>query len=117
MSAVPGATKYNRIPMRQRIQLFWCGVGMIGAGYQLVKLTMGRVQPRREEHMYEMLREKYGEELPESLLKTLLASKEAQETMTLQNILDTPTPGELCGALQHELDPRRIADLRSKNGN
>lgn len=116
MSSVPGANRYERIPTRQRVQLFWVGFLCIGAGYELYRLTMKRVQPRREEHMYQMIREKFGEDLPEELMKPVIAQKEAQEALSLQQMLDTPTPGELSGALQHELDPRKIKALRSRNG-
>eukprot|EP00758_Cryptobia_borreli_P007426 Tbor_TRINITY_DN5294_c2_g1::TRINITY_DN5294_c2_g1_i2::g.16009::m.16009 len=118
MSTVPGASRYNRIPTRQKLQLFWIGVGLAGAGYEFVKFTTLRVHPRKEELLYKAVTDKYGnKDLPEEMMTPLLRVKEAQETLTLQNMLDTPTPGELCGALQNELDPRAIARLRSRNGN
>ena len=117
MSSIPGASRYERIPTRQRAQLFWIGVMCVGAGYELWKMTMQRIQPRREEHLFKLVREKFGDDLPDELMRPVIAQKEAQEALSLQQMLDTPTPGELSGALQHELDPRKIKNLRSRNAN
>ncbi|ESL08534.1 hypothetical protein TRSC58_03761 [Trypanosoma rangeli SC58] len=116
MSSLPGVARYERLPTRTKIQFFWCSMLVMGFAYQFLKMTVLRVQPKREEQMYMHIKKVYGDNLPPELIDIARRQREAQDALTLSNMLRTPTPGETAGALQHELDPRRIAQLKSYNG-
>ncbi|KAH9577760.1 hypothetical protein LSM04_002861 [Trypanosoma melophagium] len=116
MSSLPGVARYERMPTRTKIQFFWCSMLVMGFAYQFLKMTVLRVQPRREEQMYTHVQRLYGDNIPPELLEIAKRQREARDALTLTNMWRTPTPGETAGALQHELDPRRIAQLRSHNG-
>ncbi|KAG8341235.1 hypothetical protein TRVL_07933 [Trypanosoma vivax] len=116
MSSLPGVVRYERIPTRKKIHLLWCGMLISGFVYQFLRMTVLRVQPKREEQMYTHIQNLYGNSLPQELIEIVVRQREARDTLTLSNMMNTPTPGETAGALQHSLDPRRIAQLRSRNG-
>ncbi|RHW70641.1 hypothetical protein DPX39_090012400 [Trypanosoma brucei equiperdum] len=116
MSSLPGVARYERMTTRNKIQFFWWSMLVMGFAYQFLQMTVLRVQPKREEQMYSHIRELYGDQLPPELIEIAKRQREAQDALTLSNMIHTPTPGETAGALQHALDPRRIAQLRSHNG-
>ena len=116
MSAIAGVARYERVPTRFKLQLFWSGMVILGCGWEFHQLTMNRVKNKREEQSYVKLKETYGDNVPPELLEVMKRQRENQDAITLTNVLQTPTPGEVCGSLQHELDPRRLAALRSANG-
>jgi hypothetical protein len=114
--SLPGASQYERLPTRLKIQMGW-SVMLIGAfAYQLHNMATGRVNPKREEHLYMHVQKIYGDNIPPELLDMSVKQREAQDAMSLSNMLRTPTPGEVSGALQKELDPRNIKALKSWNG-
>ena len=84
--------------------------------YQFVKMTVLRVQPKREEQMYMHIKKIYGDNIPEELIDMAKRQREAQDALTLTNMLRTPTPGQTSNALQNELDPRALVNLKSWNG-
>lgn len=111
-STMPGFAKYNRTPTRARLHLLWIFVFGTGFTYEMFKLTIHRVGPRRNEEIYMKLKDKYGEDVPEHILDESQQIREFREAATLSNVLATPTPGEVNGALQWDFDYRRIAQLK-----
>lgn len=99
-----------------KVQLFWTAMFLTAFGYQFLKMAVGRVQPKREEELFLHVREMYGDNIPREILEMSLRQREASDAWSLSNVLKTPTPGEVSGALQHELDPRNIKKLKSWNG-
>jgi hypothetical protein len=114
--SLPGASQYERLPTRMKIQMFWSTMLITAFAYQLHNLATGRVNPKREEQVYMHVQKIYGDNIPPELLEMTVRQREAQDAMSLSNMLRTPTPGEVSGALQKELDPRNIANLKSWNG-
>ena len=114
--SLPGAAQYERLPTRLKIQLFWSAMFITAFTYQFHKMATARVNPKREEHLYLHVKKLYGDNIPQDLLDMAVRQREAQDAISLSNMLRTPTPGEVSGALQHELDPRNIAKLKSWNG-
>lgn len=114
--SLPGVARYERMPTRMKIQLFWSAM-LIGAfGYQFHRMATSRVQPKREEQMFLHVKKLYGDNIPQELVDLSVRQREAQDAWSLSNMLRTPTPGEVSGALQKELDPRNILNLKSWNG-
>ena len=93
--------------------MMWFAVGLAGAAWQLISLTTQRVNPKREEELYERLSERFGGEIPEKYMKETIAMREYRDTLTLQNALDTPTPGETTAAMQPVMDYRKLAELKN----
>ncbi|KPA73655.1 putative mitochondrial hypothetical protein [Leptomonas pyrrhocoris] len=114
--ALPGVSHYERMPTRVKVQFFWISMLTMGFAYQFLKMTVLRVQPKREEQMYVHIRKIYGDNIPAELLDMAKRQREAQDALTLTNMLRTPTPGQTSNALQNELDPRALIDLKSWNG-
>lgn len=115
--AFPGSTKYERLPMRIRLRLFWIGVMMTAAAYETHKLFIVRVMPKRSEQQLMLIDEYTKGDLPEEAIDELHRKREMRETMSLSNVLRVPLPNEISHALRNEYDPRRLAALRSDNGN
>lgn len=113
---LPGVSHYERMPTRTKIQFFWISMLTMGFAYQFLKMTVLRVQPKREEQMYMHIRKVYGDNIPEELLQRAKRQREAQDALTLTNMLRTPTPGQTSNALQNDLDPRALIELKSWNG-
>lgn len=88
----------------------------MGFAYQFMKMTVLRVQPKREEQMYMHIKKVYGDAIPEELIELAKRQREAQDALTLTTMLRTPTPGQTSNALQNELDPRALTTLKSWNG-
>ncbi|KAL7702892.1 hypothetical protein N2W54_003024 [Lotmaria passim] len=114
--ALPGVSHYERMPTRTKIQFFWISMLTMAFAYQFVKMTVLRVQPKREEQMYMHIKKIYGDNIPEELIDMAKRQREAQDALTLTNMLRTPTPGQTSNALQNELDPRALVNLKSWNG-
>ncbi|KAG5488088.1 hypothetical protein LSCM1_08152 [Leishmania martiniquensis] len=114
--ALPGVSHYERMPTRAKLQFLWISMLTMGAAYQFLKMTVRRVQPKREEQMYMHIQQVYGDNIPEELLQIAKRQREAQDALTLTNMLRTPTPGQTSSALQNELDPRALINLKSWNG-
>ncbi len=110
--SMPGVARYNRMPTRHKLQLTWIFLFGAGATWEFLKLTIYRVGPKREEQVYKEMEEKYNGELPERFIKEVEALRTYRDTMTLHAAINSPTPGEVAGALQHDLDPRRLGELR-----
>ncbi|CAD2221166.1 hypothetical protein, conserved [Angomonas deanei] len=114
--ALPGVARYDRLPTRTKIQFFWISMLMMGFVYQFLKMTVLRVHPKREEQMYVHIQNLYGDNIPQELIDLAKRQREAQDALSLTNMLRTPTPGQTSSALQNELDPRALAKNRSWNG-
>lgn len=114
--ALPGVARYERMPTRQKVQFFWASLFLMGFVYEFLQMTVLRVQPKREEQMYMHLKKLYGDNIPTELIEIAKRQREAQDTLTLSNMLRSPTPGQTSSALQNELDLRTVAKLRSWNG-
>ncbi len=110
---VIGTNRYNKMPTRHRLQLFWIFVGGSFFVHQVVNLTVGRVQPKREEHMYTVLKEQFPDgNIPAHILDQAQALREMKEALSLQTALATPTPGEHQITLMHDMDHKRLGALR-----
>mgnify|MGYP001568761933 CR=1 FL=1 len=109
---MPGAARFNRMPTRHRLQLFWIFLFGAGASREFLNLTIHRVNPKREEQIYIEMQDKYGGKLPERFTKEIVALREMRDTLTMHMALESPTPGQTAGALQKELDPRKLGELR-----
>lgn len=113
---LPGVARYERMPTRQKIQFAWASIFVLGFAYEFLHMTVLRVQPKREEQMYMHIQKLYGDNIPPELIELAKRQREAQDTLTLSNMLRSPTPGQTANALQTELDPRAILKLKSWNG-
>ncbi|EPY34614.1 hypothetical protein STCU_00739 [Strigomonas culicis] len=114
--ALPGVARYERMPTRTKVQFFWISMLMMGFVYQFLKMTVLRVQPKREEQMYMHIQSLYGDNIPEELIQLAKRQREAQDALSLTTMLRTPTPGQTSHALQNELDPRALLKHKSWNG-
>lgn len=114
--ALPGVSHYERMPTRTKIQFFWISMFTMAFAYQFLKMTVLRVQPKREEQMYVHIQKIYGDNIPTELIDMAKRQREAQDALTLTNMLRTPTPGQTSNALQNELDPRALINMKSWNG-
>lgn len=114
--ALPGVARYDRMPTRHKVQFFWVSMLLMGFVYEFLHMTVLRVQPKREEQMYVHLQKLYGDNIPQELIDIAKKQREAQDTLTLSNMLRSPTPGQTSNALQNELDPRGLIKLKSWNG-
>jgi hypothetical protein len=110
------AEKYFRMPTRVKIQFLWGFVLTCGICYNLVQLAVLRIQPKREEVLYNVWKENVGDNVPAETVQQMQRYREMIDTYSLTNVLRAPTPGEVSGALAHEFDPRTVAKLRSRNG-
>ncbi|KNH03726.1 DNA-binding HTH domain containing protein [Perkinsela sp. CCAP 1560/4] len=99
----PTIAKYNRIPTREKVRFFWYGVAFCVASYQLVKFTVERVIPKREEYYYDSLN--VFSKVPEKIMKHEKGIREVRETLTVHNATSIPSPGEFLGAMQSEFTP------------
>lgn len=113
---LPGVARYERIPTRMKVQLFWGTLVLCGFAYQFAKMMVQRVHPKREEQMYLHIQSLYGDNLPDDLIAIAKRQREAHDALTLTNMLHTPTPGQTSNALQNELDPRELTRYKSWNG-
>eukprot|EP00331_Platyophrya_macrostoma_P014074 CAMPEP_0176433436 /NCGR_PEP_ID=MMETSP0127-20121128/16021_1 /TAXON_ID=938130 /ORGANISM="Platyophrya macrostoma, Strain WH" /LENGTH=116 /DNA_ID=CAMNT_0017815863 /DNA_START=37 /DNA_END=387 /DNA_ORIENTATION=- len=113
---LPGASRYERLPTRMKIQMAWTAMFIAAFAYQFHKMATNRVHPKREEALFMHVHKVYGDNPPPELLEMAKRQREAVDAWTLSNMLRTPTPGEVSGALQNELDPRNIQGLKSWNG-
>lgn len=108
-----GIAKYNRMPTRHKLQLTWIFLFGVGLTWEYLKLTVYRVNPKREEELYLRLETKYPDgKLPPKLQKEIESLREFRDTVSMHQALNTPTPGEVSGALQHDLDVRHLGQLR-----
>eukprot|EP00760_Papus_ankaliazontas_P013604 PhM_4_TR15844/c0_g1_i1/m.23939 len=109
----PTVARYSRIPTRVKVQFFWgCVVGSL-AWWQLMKLTIFRVNPKRAEQAFLALEDENGE-LPEYIRKDAMAQRLMRDTLTVHNAAQMPNPGEVTAALQHDMDHRRLGALSSR---
>ena len=115
--STPGSSKYERLPMRLRLKLFWISIGLVGVGYEMNKLLVHRIFDKRTEQHFLLVDEATDGDIPQEAIDELHRKREMREAMSLSNILNTPMPNEVSHALQHEYDPRRMAALKSDNGN
>ena len=108
----PTVQKYNRIPTRMKVQLFW-GIMAFGVFYwQMMKLTVWRINPKRNEQLFLEMQERLdnGQKLPEFVYRDAVAQREMRDTLTLHVSRDsTPNPGEMTGAMQKDFDARRMS--------
>ena len=107
----PSIARYNRIPTRQKVRIFWCGVIFCIVSYQLLKFTVDRVLPKREEYYYDSLNR--FKSVPQKIMDHEKAMREVRETLTVHNVLSVPSPGEFSGALQEDFGPGRIGVVQS----
>lgn len=113
MSNTIGGGRYNRMPMRYRLHLGWLTVGTSLFCWEFLKLTVWRVQPKREEHMYTMLQEQYPDgNIPPHILDHVQALREMREGLSLHAALATPMPGQYTNTVAKDMDFRRLGELR-----
>ena len=104
----PSVQRYNRIPTRMKVQLFW---GMLATGvvyYQMVKLTLFRITPKRSEHLFITIEES-GKPLPEKVVQDAVAQRTMRDTLSIHMTAQMPNPGEMTGAMQYDFDHRRMS--------
>ena len=101
----PTVQRYNRMPTRMKVRLFWaCAISLV-VYYQGVKLGTTRSSPKWLEHRYLQ----YEKEMPEEVMKRTASDREMRDTYSLHNMLRVPTPGEFSVAMKDELNPSRLA--------
>jgi hypothetical protein len=109
---MPGMARYSRMPTRYKVQLFWTFAFGSALTYQFLQLTVWRVNEKREEQQYLKLKEQYGDKLPPDMLEQTVALRELRDTLTMHQAMNSPTPGEVAGALQRDLDASRLGAIR-----
>ena len=110
---VIGVNRYNKMPTRHKLQLMWLFVGGTFFVHQLLNLTVGRVQPKREEQMYTILKEQFPDgNIPPHILDQVQALREMKEALSLQTALATPTPGQFQIKLMNDMDHKRMGAMR-----
>lgn len=112
---VIGVNRYNRMPTRHKLQLLWIFVGGSFFVHQVLQLTVGRVQPKREEQIYTILKKQFPDgNIPPHILDQVQALREMKEALSLQTTLATPTPGQFQVKLMHELDHKAMGEDRRR---
>lgn len=113
MSTTIGGGKYNRVSTRHRLHFMWLTVGVGFFCWEYLKLTVWRVQPKREEHMYEMLKQQYPDgNIPAHILDQVQALREMRENLSLHSALATPAPGQFTNVVARDMDYFRLGELR-----
>ena len=107
----PSIGRYNRIPTRQKAQLFWFSVAFCIVSYQILKFTIQRVVPKRGDYYYDSLNR--FKAVPEKIMEHERSMREMRETLTVHNAITVPSPGEFNGSLQEEFSPGRIGVVSS----
>ena len=108
-----GSGRYGRLPTRKRLQLGWIGVALSFFTYQVLHLTIMRVQPKREELVYTILQREFPDgNIPAQILDQVQALREMREGLSLHVALATPTPGQFQVAMMDDMDPTRLGNLR-----
>ena len=110
---VIGVNRYNKMPTRHKLQLFWIFIGGTFFVHQILHLTVGRVQPKRQEHMFTVLHEQFPDgNIPPHIMDQVQALREMKEGLSLQAALATPTPGQFQAKLMHEMDHKSMGQVR-----
>ena len=109
---MPGLSRHSRMPTRDKMRIMWVVVFGSGAIWEFMNLTIWRVNPKREENLYIGLERDYGDKMPDQLMEHTIALRELRDTLTMHQAMASPTPGEVAGALQTDMDMTRLGNLR-----